>query len=165
MKNLFSSALTLTLGFSSVTGIFDGAVASASSDNIRMIVTNPGEIACTQMNVGFHAPLSYTNCYVEYTVVGDTSWASAEKSKGSYTVYDADESINPFYNKYAKDDGGNNVLFIYANYLKASVAAQETWAQSVVDKMKGSYKYITLVNHRPATSKYNGKSYSYFWNY
>lgn len=59
----------------------------------------------------------------------------------------------------------NNVLFIVVNYLKASNNAQEAWAQSVIDKMAGQYQYSVLVNHRPATSKYSGKSYSYFWNY
>lgn len=59
----------------------------------------------------------------------------------------------------------NNVLFIYVNYLKASVAAQETWAQGVIDKMKGQYQYAVLVNHRPATNKYTGGTYSYFWSY
>lgn len=337
MKKIFSSVLALTLCLVGITGAFDGAIAEAASTNIKMIVTNPGENASTQMNVGFHAPLSYTNCYVQYTTTNDTSWASAKTNKGTYKSYGASSSSNPFYGKSAKDDAGNNitqsmtfldynvnltgltpntkymyriydgsaysdvyyfktaandgsswsfvvtgdfheyyknygvyraaqatkainagislagqlgwspvehvvsvgdivawgvdygqwqnvlnqpwiknysfanaignhddmdrnsnsssaynsivfnnplngynsgdemgtvfyyvynnVLFIYVNYLKASVAAQETWAQSVVDKMKGSYKYITLVNHRPATNKYTGSSYSYFWNY
>lgn len=337
MKKILTSLLALTLCVAGFSSAFGGAVAQAASTNIKMIVTNPGENASTQMNVGFHAPLSYTSCYVQYTTTDDTSWAKAKTNSGTYKSYGASESTNPFYNKYAKDDSGNNiyqtntfldynvtlsgltpntkymyriydgsaysntyyfktaandgsswsflvtgdfheyyknygvyratqatkainagislagqlgwspiehivsvgdivawgvdygqwqnvlnqpwiqnysfancignhddmdrnsnsssaynsvifnhplngynsgdemgtvfyyvynnVLFIYVNYLKASVAAQETWAQSVVDKMKGSYKYITLVNHRPATSKYSGSTYSYFWNY
>ncbi len=337
MKKILTSVLALTMCLVSITGAF-GNITEAASSNIKMIVTNPGEIASTQMNVGFHAPLSYTNCYVQYTTVDDSSWANAKTNKGTYKSYGASSSSNPFYGEAAKDDAGNNitqsmtfldynvnltgltpntqymyriydgsaysdtyyfktaandgsnwsflvtgdfheyyknygvyraaqatkainagislagqlgwkpvehivsvgdivawgvdygqwqnvlnqpwiknysfancignhddmnkagtssssaynsvifnhplngynsgnemgtvfyyvynnVLFIYVNYLKASVAAQETWAQSVVDKMKGSYKYITLVNHRPATSKYSGSTYSYFWNY
>ena len=338
MRKILTSVLALAMCLVGIGGAFSGALVQAASTNIKMIVTNPGEIASTQMNVGFHAPLSYTNCYVQYTTTDDTSWAKAKTNKGTYKTYGASSSTNPFYGEAAKDDAGNNitqsmtfldynvnltgltpntkymyriydgsaysnvyyfktaandssswsflvtgdfheyyknygvyraaqatkainagvslagqlgwspvehvvsvgdivawgvdygqwqnvlnqpwiknysfanaignhddmnkagtssssaynsivfnnplngynsgnemgtvfyyvynnVLFIYVNYLKASVAAQETWAQSVVDKMKGSYKYITLVNHRPATSKYNGKSYSYFWNY
>lgn len=336
MKKILTSMLALTMCLVSITGAFSN-VAEAASTNIKMIVTNPGEIASTQMNVGFHAPLSYTNCYVQYTTVDDSSWAKAKTNKGTYKSYGASSSSNPFYGKSAKNDSGsditqsmtfldynvnltgltpdtqymyriydgsaysdtyyfktaandgsnwsflvtgdfheyyknygvyraaqatkainagislagqlgwkpvehvvsvgdivawgvdygqwqnvlnqpwiknysfanaignhddmdrssnsssaynsivfnnplngynsgnemgtvfyyvyNNVLFIYVNYLKASSSAQESWAQSVVDKMKGSYKYITLVNHRPATNKYTGKSYSYFWDY
>ncbi|MBR6594752.1 MAG: fibronectin type III domain-containing protein [Clostridia bacterium] len=335
LAGLLAFCSCLSLGFAALPAALE---AVAASSYVKMIVTNPGENASTQMNVGFHVPLGYTSCYVEYTTVDDTSWANAKTNNGTYKTCGASSSTNPFYGKAAKDDTGtnitqsmtfldynvnltgltpntqymyriydgsaysdtyyfktaandgsswsflvtgdfheyyknygvhraaqatqainagislagqlgwkpvehivsvgdivawgvdygqwqnvldqswiknysfancignhddmnkegtssssaynsvifnhplngynsgdemgtvfyyvyNNVLFIYVNYLKASVAAQETWAQSVVDKMKGSYKYITLVNHRPATSKYSGTTYSYFWNY
>lgn len=58
----------------------------------------------------------------------------------------------------------NNVLFIYINYLDTSATA-EAWADSVVAANAGKYKFSVLVNHRPATNKYTGGTYSYFWNY
>ncbi len=58
----------------------------------------------------------------------------------------------------------NNVLFIYIDYDDTSSAAQ-AWVDSVCTNMAGQYKYSVLVNHRPATSKTTGKTYSYFWNY
>ncbi len=58
----------------------------------------------------------------------------------------------------------NNVLFIYINYLDTSSTA-EAWVDSVISSMAGKYQYSVLVNHRPATSKYNAATYSYFWPY
>ncbi len=58
----------------------------------------------------------------------------------------------------------NDVLFIYIDYDDTSSAAQ-SWVDSVCTNMAGQYKYSVLVNHRPATSKTTGKTYSYFWNY
>ncbi len=285
------------------------------------------------MNIGFLADTGYTSCYVQYTTADDTSWANAKTNSGSYKSYGASTSSNPFYDKYAKDNAGNNiyqtctfldysvtlsglksdtnyiyriydgsaysntysfktaatsgdwsfvvtgdfheyyanygvdragnatkainaavslanqknypavehivgigdivawgvdygqwqnvynqswikkysfantignhddmdrssnsssaynaimnnyplngygsqmgtcfyylynnVLFIYINYLDTSSTA-ESWVDSVVSSMAGKYQYSVLVNHRPATSKYNGKTYSYFWNY
>ena len=58
----------------------------------------------------------------------------------------------------------NNVLFIYINYLDTSSTA-EAWADGVVASMAGKYQYSVLINHRPATNKYTGGTYSYFWNY
>ena len=305
------------------------ASAAGFSPALDMIVTTPAEEASTAMNVGFHALLGYTNCYVQYTLKSDTDWTDAKNQSGTYVTYGADEETNPFYNGYSKDYDGenyyqtntfldysvtlqnltpateykyricdgarfsdtyyfktagadewsfvvtgdfhvyytstradnatkainaaislanqqslpavehivsigdivawgisynqwqllvrqpyfkqysfanaignhddmdrfgnsssaynaicfnnpkngygdevgtcfyylyNNVLFIYVNYLDPSAEA-EAWATKVVNSMAGKYKYSVLVNHRPATSKYNGGTYSYFWNY
>ncbi len=305
------------------------ALAAGTTDNICMITTTPAEKADTAMNVGFHADIGYTNCYVQYTLKSDTDWANATNQSGTYVTYGADESTNPFYNGYSKDYNGenyyqtntfhdysvtltdltpateykyrvcdgakfsdtyyfktagaeewsfvvtgdfhvyytstradkattainaaialakqqslpavehivsigdivawgvaynqwqlltsqpyfkqysfancignhddmdrfgnstsaynaicfnnpkngygdeigtcyyylyNDVLFIYINYLDPSAEA-EAWATQVVNSMAGKYKYSVLVNHRPATNKYTGGTYSYFWNY
>lgn len=58
----------------------------------------------------------------------------------------------------------NNVLFIYINYLDTSAKA-EAWVDSVISSMAGKYQYSVLVNHRPAMSKYNASTYTYFWPY
>ncbi|MBQ7048186.1 MAG: fibronectin type III domain-containing protein [Clostridia bacterium] len=330
-KKLLLTAITasLCLGCFSPAGINAGAASEAA---VAMIVTNPAEDASTSMNVGFHAELGYTNCYVQYTLKSDTEWANAKNQTGSFVVYGADETTNPFYNTYSKDAAGenyyqtyrfldysvtlanltpateymyrvcdgarfsdtyyfktagadewsfavtgdfheyydtygtdragnatkavnaaialadnqslpsvehivsvgdivawgvsynqwqlvlnqsyiknysfansignhddmdrfgnsssaynsivfnnpkngygdevgtcfyylyNNVLFIYINYLDPSAEAEE-WATQVVNSMVGQYKYSVLVNHRPATNKYGGGTYSYFWNY
>ncbi len=325
---LLAFIMCLALAVPSVT-----APVSAASTNIKMIVTNPAENCSTAMNINFHTPLGYTSCYVQYTTVTDSSWANAKTQSGTYTTYGASTSTNPFYDKYAKKDNGdnyyqtptfldynvtlssltpdtkymyriydgsaysatyyfktaanggewsflvtgdfheyyknyavyratqatkainagislagqlnwpevehivsvgdivawgvdygqwqnvfnqpyiqnysfancignhddmdrnskssseynsivfnnprngygdeigtcyyyiyNNVLFIYINYLDTSSTA-EAWADSVVQANAGKYKYSVLVNHRPATNKYTGKTYSYFWNY
>lgn len=85
-----------------------GVKTSAATSNIAMIVTNPAQDPTTAMNINFHAATGYTGCYVQYTTADDASWANAKTQTGSYVAYGADSS-NPFYNKYAKDDAGNNI--------------------------------------------------------
>ena len=109
MKRILTSLLALTLCIAGFGSAFGGAVVKAASTNIKMIVTNPGENASTQMNVGFHAPLSYTGCYVQYTTTDDTSWAKAKTNKGTYKSYGASSSSNPFYGKSAKNDSGSDI--------------------------------------------------------
>ncbi len=329
LLTVIAASLCITC-FAPIGGLVGNKASAAGfSPALDMIVTNPAEDASTAMNVGFHALLGYTNCYVQYTLKSDTEWANAKNQSGTYVVYGADEETNPFYNGYSKDYSGenyyqtntfldysvtlndltpateykyrvcdgarfsdtyyfktagadewsfvvtgdfhvyytsgradnatkavnaaislanqqnlppvehivsigdivawgisynqwqllvrqpyfknysfanaignhddmdrfggsssaynaicfnnptngygdevgtcfyylyNDVLFIYVNYLDPSAEA-EAWATKVVNSMAGKYKYSILVNHRPATSKYNGGTYSYFWNY
>ena len=58
----------------------------------------------------------------------------------------------------------NYVLFITVDF-NENTSTAVNWAKSVCDKNKGLYKYIILVNHVSAISKYNaGLNTSYFWN-
>jgi hypothetical protein len=57
------------------------------------IVTNPGEDAATQMNIGWHADLGCTNAFVSYTKQSDTAWAHATKAEGTNAYCDIFKGI------------------------------------------------------------------------
>ncbi|HOX55714.1 MAG TPA: metallophosphoesterase family protein [Candidatus Paceibacterota bacterium] len=57
--------------------------APAIAGSVYSIVTNPGEDAATQMNIGWHADLGATNCFVTYAKKSDTNWAHAATVNGT----------------------------------------------------------------------------------
>jgi hypothetical protein len=73
VPGLFLSAALLALGWG----------APAGAGGVYSIVTNPGEDASTQMNIGWHADLGSTNGFVSYTKKSDTAWARAVNAKGT----------------------------------------------------------------------------------
>ena len=83
----------LVLGF--------GAPASALS--VYSIVTNPGEDASTQMNIGWHADLGYTNCFLTYTKKSDTAWTHATEAEGTYEYCDVFDGV------YSKTASGTDI--------------------------------------------------------
>ena len=87
------SAAILALGF--------GAQAAAAS--VYSIVTNPGEDSSTQMNIGWHADIGYTNCFVTYTKKSDTAWAHAADVEGTYEYCDIFDGV------YSKTASGADV--------------------------------------------------------
>ncbi len=70
--------------------------ADAVSSQVYTVVTNPGENSKTEINIGWFADYSCTNCSVQYTVASDTSFSSAKTAKGSYNAKD----YLWFYNRY-----------------------------------------------------------------
>ena len=75
-----------------------GPRAQAAAPVLYSIVTNPGEDASTQMNIGWHADIGCTNCFVSYTKKSDTAWARAAKVQGTYAYCDI---FNGVYSKTA----------------------------------------------------------------
>ncbi len=68
--------------------------AGAATNVLYSIVTNPGEDCSTQMNIGWHADLGYTNCFVTYTKKADAAWAHAAKAEGTNTYCDVFKGIS-----------------------------------------------------------------------
>jgi hypothetical protein len=87
------SAAILAFGF--------GAPAAAAS--VYSIVTNPGQNSSTQMNIGWHADIGYTNCFVTYTKKSDTAWAQAADIEGTYEYCDIFDGV------YSKTPSGADV--------------------------------------------------------
>ena len=74
------------------------AGAQAAATILYSIVTNPGEDASTQMNIGWHADVGCTNCFVAYTKKSDAAWEHAAKAEGKYERCDL---FNGIYSKTA----------------------------------------------------------------
>ena len=70
------------------------ASATAADSKLECIVTNPGENCSTQMNVGWHADLSCSNCFVSYTKKADTAWAQAARAPGTYERCDTFDGVS-----------------------------------------------------------------------
>ena len=122
---LTALAASLCLGcFIPGAGVQKAKAADVVSPVIDMITTSPAENASTAMNVGFHVPLGYTNCYVQYTLKSDTDWANAKNQSGTFVSYGADEDTNPFYNGYSKDYSGEN-YYQTNTFLDYSVTLKE----------------------------------------
>jgi hypothetical protein len=75
-----------------------GWTAQAASPGVCAIVANPGEDCSNQMNLGWHADLGYTNCFVTYTRKSDTAWAAAVTVPGTNTYCN---TFNGIYSKTA----------------------------------------------------------------
>jgi len=60
-------------------------VLTAQSD-ARMIITNPGENASSEMRISWHTDLGVENSFVEYTKRADTNWENSRKVVGSYSL-------------------------------------------------------------------------------
>lgn len=82
-RGLFLSAAVLACGW--------GVLATAA--DVYSIVTNPGEDASTQMNIGWHADLESTNGFVSYTKKADTVWARAVNVKGTWERCDVFDGV------------------------------------------------------------------------
>ncbi len=95
MKKFLAIILALVLCVPCFSGI-NALFATADSTHVYTIVTNPGQDSDTQINIGWFADYSYTNCYVQYTVASDTGFASAKTANGSYNAKD----YLWFYNRY-----------------------------------------------------------------
>ncbi len=66
----------------------------ARAQEVYSIVTNPGENASSEMNIGWHAGLGNTNCFVIYTRKSDSTWAQAAKAKGAYQYCDVFDGVD-----------------------------------------------------------------------
>ncbi len=95
MKKALAILLTLVLCLPCFVGL-EAINANAVSEKVYTVVTNPGEDSKTQINIGWFADYSCTNCSVQYTLASDTSFASAKTAKGSYNAKD----YLWFYNRY-----------------------------------------------------------------
>lgn len=80
-----------------------GLSAAAAAGSLYSIVTNPGEDASTQMNIGWHADTGSSNCFVSYTKKSDTAWAQAVNVKGTHEYCDAFNGV------YSKTAAGANI--------------------------------------------------------
>jgi len=72
---------------------FGLAARAATSPMVYGIVTNPGQNCSTQINIGWHADIAYTNCYLTYTKASDTAWAHAVNVPGTYQYCDIFDGI------------------------------------------------------------------------
>jgi len=70
-----------------------GFTGRAAESKLYCIVTNPGEDCSSQMNIGWHADLGCSNCFVSYTRKSDTAWAHAGKVPGTYERCDIFEGV------------------------------------------------------------------------
>jgi hypothetical protein len=86
---LLKGALCLTLSAPIV-----GFGAPRAATAVYSIVTNPGEDCSTQMNIGWHADLGCTNCFVTCTKKSDTTWAHAAKVQGTYERCDIFDGVS-----------------------------------------------------------------------
>jgi hypothetical protein len=80
-----------------------GSGAQAAGAVVYSIVTNPGEDSSTQMNIGWHADIGCTNCFVTYTKKSDAAWAHAADVEGTYEYWDGFDGI------YSKTASGADV--------------------------------------------------------
>lgn len=83
MKKLLAVLLTLAMCIPCF-GAISFPASAALSEHVYMIITNPGENMDTQMNIGWHADFTYTNCSVEYTTADDTDFSDAVSVNGTY---------------------------------------------------------------------------------
>ncbi len=60
-----------------------GSRTWANPDSIYSIVTNPGEDASVQMNIGWHSDTNTTGCSVTYTLKSDATWVKARHVLGA----------------------------------------------------------------------------------
>ena len=88
---LFRGALYISLSTAVLERASGAEVAAAS---VYSIVTNPGEDCSTQMSIGWHADLGYTNCFVTYTKKSDAAWAHVTNAEGTYEYCDAFDGIS-----------------------------------------------------------------------
>ncbi|HOC56685.1 MAG TPA: immunoglobulin domain-containing protein [Verrucomicrobiota bacterium] len=79
-----------------------GGGAQGATPLVYGIVTNPGEDCSREMNIGWHANVGYTSCYVTYTRESDTAWANAT------TVYGTNVYCSTFDGIYSKTPGGGD---------------------------------------------------------
>ena len=70
-----------------------GAGATAPGAAVYSIVTNPGEDCAHQMNLGWHASLEHTNCYVRLAKRADTNWTQAVTVPGTYELCEVFDGI------------------------------------------------------------------------
>lgn len=85
--------ITLTLAALLAFPMFSRAQATLSAparpeqrpaaSSVYTIVTNPGEDASTQVNIGWHADLDHTECFITYTEQSDAEWTNAVRVAGS----------------------------------------------------------------------------------
>ena len=76
----------------------DGAPQDArggrqAASSVYSIVTNPGEDASTQMNIGWHADLDHTECFITCTERSDAQWANAVRIAGASQRSDVFDGI------------------------------------------------------------------------
>jgi hypothetical protein len=83
----------VALCLSLATGILFGSGTPSAAIGVYSIVTNPGEDCTTQMNIGWHADLGYTNCFVTFTRKSDTAWAHATDIEGTYEYCDVFDGV------------------------------------------------------------------------
>src|SRR5690349_10586575 len=69
-------------------------IANFARAEVYSIIANPGEDCSTQMNIGWQADLTETNCAVVYTTRSDTSWAHAARARGRFERCDIFDGIN-----------------------------------------------------------------------
>ncbi|HOX56394.1 MAG TPA: immunoglobulin domain-containing protein [Candidatus Paceibacterota bacterium] len=72
---------------------FGFAAQGATTSAVYGIVTNPGQDCSTQMNVGWHADIAQTSCYLTYTKTSDTAWAHAVNVPGTYQYCDIFDGV------------------------------------------------------------------------
>ncbi len=70
-----------------------GLGAPAAASGAYSVVTNPGEDASTQMNIGWHADIGSTNSFVTYTKKSDPAWARAAKVLGTSEYCDVFDGV------------------------------------------------------------------------
>lgn len=83
VPGLFLAAAVLAFGWG----------APTAAGEVYSIVSNPGEDASTQMNIGWHADLECTNGFVSYTKKSDTAWARAVNVKGTWERCDVFDGV------------------------------------------------------------------------
>ncbi len=76
------------------------SAAHGATSAVYGIVTNPGEDCSSQMNIGWHANINCTNCFVTYTRKTDTAWTNAT------TVYGTNVYCDTFNGIYSKTASG-----------------------------------------------------------
>jgi len=60
-----------------------GGAADVTGSRVYSIVTNPGEDASAQMNIGWHSDMDATNCFVTCAKKSDADWAHATNVRGA----------------------------------------------------------------------------------
>ncbi len=87
-----------------------GASAAVAAAGVYSVVTNPGEDASTQMNIGWHADTGCTNCWLTYTKKTDAAWSHAAIVKGTCERCDI---FNGIYSKTASGaDSHEDAVFL-----------------------------------------------------
>jgi hypothetical protein len=93
-KRFFAMSLRVALGMSWCAAVLAlGVNARGADSKIYSIVTNPGEDCSSQMNIGWHADLGCSNCFVSYTKKSDAAWAHAVKVPGTYEHCDVFDGV------------------------------------------------------------------------
>lgn len=60
-----------------------GRAADIPNSSLYSIVTNPGEDASTEMNIGWHSSADLTNSFVCYTKKSDAAWTNVANAQGA----------------------------------------------------------------------------------